>query len=785
MNTKRGQQARKSVGIWIRVSTEQQVEGESPERHEERARGYAAAKGWEVAEVYRLDAVSGKSVMGHPTARRMLADLRKGRIGALVFSKLARLARNTRELLEIADEFEKFGADLVSLEECIDTSSPAGRVFFTMIAAMAQWEREEISSRLAASVPVRARMGRSTGGKPVYGFHWADGRLVPHPDEAPVRRLMYELYLEHRRKLTVARVLNERGFRTRGGGEWTGSSVGRLLADPAAKGQRLANFTKRTASGSREPKPEDEWVTVPVEPIVPAELWEECNRILREGRDAHAATGRKGRKPKHLFSGLVFCGSCGNGVKMYPQTGTAKYRCFKCANKIPKDDLEALFIEQLSGFVLDDARIADYLAQAGEAVTEKRSLAEGLSREREQGRRRLEALVDLYQDGSVGREEFRRQSAPLEERGAQIDATLAELAEEIGALESGQATSEEIGRDGAKLVGQWFELSHARRRELAENLLSKITVDRSEVDFEMKYLPGQAGNLSPHVGLCGLLLGEPSEELAVAVGAGDGGIDEALPLAVEFFRDEDADLLHGAVVEGGVADDAALSDIFPLQLELGLDEADDGAALLQHAEGGGEDLGKGDEREVHDDEADLLAEGGDFQAAGVELLLHDDAGVSAELVDELVGADIDGVDLGRAVLEQAVREAAGGGADIEAGPALRRDAEGGEGALHLQAAATDVFRFLLDLQWGILRKLGARLVHEPVAGADLAGQDQALGLLAGLAESAGDEEGIGSLFLHPAGSKAPPAPPGQGRNGLNPSLLATCYSLLLPLSPRA
>ena len=48
----------KTVGIWIRVSTEDQVKGESPEHHEQRGRGYAQAKGWRVVEVYRLDAVS-------------------------------------------------------------------------------------------------------------------------------------------------------------------------------------------------------------------------------------------------------------------------------------------------------------------------------------------------------------------------------------------------------------------------------------------------------------------------------------------------------------------------------------------------------------------------------------------------------------------------------------------------------------------------------------------------------------------------------------------------------
>src|SRR5438128_6996016 len=92
----------KAVGIWIRVSTEEQVQGESPEHHERRARAYAEAKGWIVREVYRLDAVSGKSVIGHPEAERMLRDIDNGRISGLIFSKLARLARNTRELLDFA-----------------------------------------------------------------------------------------------------------------------------------------------------------------------------------------------------------------------------------------------------------------------------------------------------------------------------------------------------------------------------------------------------------------------------------------------------------------------------------------------------------------------------------------------------------------------------------------------------------------------------------------------------------------------------------------------------------
>ena len=473
----------KNVGIWIRVSTEDQAQGESPEHHEHRAREYAKFNGWTVKEVYDLAGVSGKTVMDHPEARRMLSDIRKGHITGLIFSKLARLARNTRELLDFADLFRQSNADMVSLQEKIDTSTPAGRLFYTMIAAMAQWEREEIADRVKASISVRAKLGKPLSGASPYAYVWRDKKLVVNPAEAPIRLRVYELFAEHRRKGVVARLLNEAGHRTRAGAKWSDVTVGRTLRCPSAKGIYYLNRTRQTGVWSWEDKPESEWGTIKVEPIVSEALWSECNQILEEQQKKEK---RPGKKPVQLFAGLAFC-ACGQ--KMYVKSNSPKYVCSKCHNKIPIVDLEAIFHDELKAYFASPEIIAKHLAEANQNCAEKEKLLQANRTEIQKLREEMTRTHRLYLDGQVTAQGFGQFYKPAEERLNQLLAGLPTLEAEIDHLKVSNLSAEEVVSEAEALYARWPELPVDSKRGIVESIVEKITIGNGEIDITLSYIP--------------------------------------------------------------------------------------------------------------------------------------------------------------------------------------------------------------------------------------------------------------------------------------------------------
>lgn len=475
----------KVVGIWIRVSTEDQARGESPEHHEKRARYYAESKGWKTAEVYHLEGVSGKAVLDHPEAKRMMADVKARHISGLIFSKLARLARSTRELLDISDYFREYAADLISLQEAIDTSTPAGRLFYTMIAAMAQWEREEIGSRVAASVPIRAKLGKPLGGRAPFGYRWDGRKLVPDEKEAPIRRRMYELFLEHRRVGTVATILNKDGHRTRTGFVFGKTTIKRLLSDPTAKGLHRMNYTT-ARNGEVELKPKEDWVLQPVESIVAAEVWDQCNAILAEREKKLKPVARRAVQ---LFAGVT---NCVCGQRMYVRSNSPKYVCQKCLNKIPVTDLEAVFQEQLKTFVFSPTEIANYLGSADEGIREREEQLSSLDQESSEVRRQMSSVLRLHLDGKISDDGFSREYQPLEERLKQLEDRIPELQGELDFLKIQRISSDEIVSEARDLSSRWPSLDRAEKRRIIEQITDRITVGKDEVAIDLVYLPSSS-----------------------------------------------------------------------------------------------------------------------------------------------------------------------------------------------------------------------------------------------------------------------------------------------------
>lgn len=472
------------VGIWIRVSTEDQARGESPDHHERRARAYAEAKGWKVLELYDLSGVSGKSVMDNAEAKRMMKHVREGRIKALIFSKLARLARNTRELLDFADYFRDHDANLVSLSESIDTSTPAGRLFFTIVAAMAQWEREEIGERVAVSVPIRAKLGKNTGGAATFGYQWQDGKLVPDPKEAPTRALIYNLFREHGRKKTVARILNDRGHRTRNGSKFSDTTITRLIEDPTAKGTRRANYTKNTGQHKAWAlKPERDWIFHEVPAIVAEALWDECNAMLVTQA---SKVKRRAKQPVQLFGGTTYC-HCGG--KMYVKSNSPKYVCLKCKNKIPIVDLEAVFQEQLRAFMFSDEEMAHYLEQAGGTAKAKEEQLSALEAERASVAREMDKLYDLYDKDGLTVDGFRERNGPLEDRRKQIDQTLPKLEAELDIFRINIRSKDVMINEARDFYGRWSKMKFAEKRNIVESIVDRITVGKDDVEMELHFLP--------------------------------------------------------------------------------------------------------------------------------------------------------------------------------------------------------------------------------------------------------------------------------------------------------
>jgi DNA invertase Pin-like site-specific DNA recombinase len=148
------------AALYARTSTLDK--GQDPELQLEDLRRLAAQRGWVVAAEHVDAGISG-SKAGRPALDALMADARRGKLDVVAVWRFDRFARSTQHLLRALEEFRALNVDFISMRESIDTSTPMGKMVFTMIAAVAEMEREIIRERVRAGVARAQAAGKHCG----------------------------------------------------------------------------------------------------------------------------------------------------------------------------------------------------------------------------------------------------------------------------------------------------------------------------------------------------------------------------------------------------------------------------------------------------------------------------------------------------------------------------------------------------------------------------------------------------------------------------------------------
>lgn len=392
--------SKKRCIIYIRVSSERQVEGFSIDGQRRYLTQWAEAEGMTVTGVYVEPGRSGKSISGREVFQQMLDDVATGAVKTdfvLVF-KLSRFGRNAKDVLNSLAFLMRYNVHLLSKEDGLDSSTAMGRMMITILGAVAEMERENIMAQTMLGREEKARQGGWNGGPPPYGYDLIDGKLVVNQEEAKIVKYCFETYVNggvgystivsNLNRMGVTRKTAHRDFT-----DWEVQQVKRMLKNPVYTGRiaygksRQQHIEGTDTDYRRVPVEADEYIMsddVAHEPIVSDELFEQAQIKLRDMSIAMAP--QIGRAPKYILSGILRCPMCGQAMtatlsSCKDRTGERKdYRYYICGhaaksrngqcqkNAISKERVETEVIEYTKMLVRNPQFLADIEAQVGRQV---------------------------------------------------------------------------------------------------------------------------------------------------------------------------------------------------------------------------------------------------------------------------------------------------------------------------------------------------------------------------------------------------------------------------------
>lgn len=456
--------------IYRRVSTDMQAEeGFSLEAQKVRLEAYAASQGWSIIDDYCDEGYSAKNI-DRPEMQRLITDIKAKKFDVVLVYRLDRFVRSVMDLHELLQLMDKHDVKFKSATEIFDTTSATGRLFITLIATLAQWERETIAERVHMAMSKKAEQGLRNGGIAPYGYDLLDGKLIVNEDEAKWVRHIFNRYLSIGSQ-TLAKELNSMGLRTKKGDVWSDFSIRYILKNPIYTGLIRWNF--ETISGGVRKKTGkeiiQEYEQEGFETIIDRTLFSEVQKLM-DRRSVMAF-----RSENHYpFSGVLKCSKCGYGFTgaSKKQKGGKTHRFYKCRGRmsfgicnvqsISEETIEKEFLRLL------DLAATEINIQPPEELLSMEDVQKQISHLK----RKKERAEELYLEGDISKDRYLSIINEVKEE----EVTLMAVASNTVSVEQLEKTKEVI----SDLKYRWETFSFEAKKSAVHSLFKSITVDLIE-----------------------------------------------------------------------------------------------------------------------------------------------------------------------------------------------------------------------------------------------------------------------------------------------------------------
>ncbi len=516
----------KRAALVTRVSTDQQarnVEG-SLVNQIQRLRQHidyktnACGENWTEAAVYELKGISGKNSMRSKEFERLFADIAAGRVNTVLCTALDRICRSVKDFLWFFEFLHDHNAEFVCLKQNYDTTSSQGRLFVTMMMALAEFEREQTSERTRDAVAARSERGLWNGGR-LLGYDTDPNKkstLIPNPAEAAIVNFAFDKYLECGSITETSDAMNGSGYRTKSyssrrdvyhpGERFYVSTIQYLLKNPAYAGKKEINKQSlhKKITGVKEYRLVDAvWPA-----IVSIEKFENVQHLMAENGQTNRNAAEPVRHVYVLSQGILRCGRCGTVMDGRSGTGRLgiKYFYYGCPNKecgirISADEIEAAVLNRIKYLASDGAILEKLtqetnmrlLKQKPELEKQKQGLQKTLEEVIGQANNLLEhwSAMDAQAGGGFVKEKLNN----LAKRRTELETGITEVDEALRQITEQSVDAETVKSALTNISEIYEQLKPFERRELIGLILKSAEVNEKEIILEIYALGEQI--LSP------------------------------------------------------------------------------------------------------------------------------------------------------------------------------------------------------------------------------------------------------------------------------------------------